>query len=64
MSDRTVIDRFLSDASLSAATRRAYRSDVAEFNSWLHAGGLKLDDVETSTLAAYAATLAAARPGR
>jgi integrase/recombinase XerC len=64
VSDRTVIDRFLSAASLSDATRRAYRSDVTEFNSWLHAGGLRLGDVETSTLAAYAATLAAARPGR
>ena len=62
--DRTVIDRFLGDASLSEATRRAYRSDVAEFSSWLHVTGLELDDVVTSTLATYAATLAAARPGR
>jgi site-specific recombinase XerD len=64
VSDRALVDRFLSDASLSKATRRAYRSDVAEFSSWLHAEGLELDDVETSTLAAYAAALAAARPGR
>ena len=62
--DRAVIDRFLSDASFSDATRRAYRSDVAEFSSWLHTRGLELDDVEAATLAGYAAALAAARPGR
>jgi len=58
------IERFLSSPALSEATRRAYRTDVDEFASWLRARGTRLDDVDAATLSAYAAELAAARPGR
>ena len=59
-----MIDRFLERADLSEATRRAYRSDVAEFTSWLHARGQTLEGVDNRLLAAYAAELGSARPGR
>jgi integrase/recombinase XerC len=62
--DRVVIERFLSDASLAAATRKAYRGDVEEFASWLRTRGSRLGQVEAATLAEYAAELGAARPGR
>jgi integrase/recombinase XerC len=62
--DRVLIERFLSDASLAAATRKAYRGDVEEFASWLRARGTKLGDVEAATLADYAAVLGAARRNR
>jgi integrase/recombinase XerC len=62
--DRVVIERFLSDASLAAATRKAYRGDVEEFASWLRTRGSRLGQVEAATLAEYAAELGAGRPGR
>jgi site-specific recombinase XerD len=58
------VDRFLDSASLAEATRRAYRIDLEEFLRWLGARGERLEDVGASTLAAYAAELGAARPGR
>jgi site-specific recombinase XerD len=61
---RAEIERFLTSPSLSDATRRAYRVDVEEFAAWLRAGGTALDAVDVRTLAAYAAELGAARPGR
>jgi site-specific recombinase XerD len=64
MSERTIVTRFLEGADLSAATRKAYRVDVEEFVSWLHARGAKLADVDAALLSAYAAELGAARPGR
>jgi len=62
--DRKLVDRFLRGSGLSDATRRAYRSDLAEFTSWLHARGLEVADVDAATVAAYAAELGASRPGR
>jgi integrase/recombinase XerC len=62
--DRKLVDRFLEGSGLSDATRRAYRSDLADFTGWLHAHGLKLADVDVGTVAAYAAELGASRPGR
>jgi site-specific recombinase XerD len=58
------IERFLDGQRLSAATRRSYRCDLAEFAAWLLARRLDLGDVDARTLAAYAAELAEARPGR
>ena len=64
MNDRALVERFLDASHLSDATRRAYRADLAEFTSWLHSRGLRLADVDVAALAAYAAELGAARPGR
>jgi site-specific recombinase XerD len=58
------IERFLTSPSLSKATRRAYRVDVEEFAAWLRARKTALDAVDVRALAAYAAELGAARPGR
>ena len=64
VSDRALLERFLESASLSEATRRAYRTDITEFVSWLHARGADLAAVDATTLSAYAAELGAARSGR
>jgi site-specific recombinase XerD len=64
VSERKAIERFLTGADLSAATRKAYRVDVEEFASWLHGRGAKLADVDAALLSAYAAELGASRPGR
>jgi site-specific recombinase XerD len=58
------IERFLASPALSDATRRAYRVDLREFDAWLSRQGASLDDVDAALLAAYAAELGAARPGR
>ncbi|HEY7197072.1 MAG TPA: tyrosine-type recombinase/integrase [Gaiellaceae bacterium] len=58
------IDRFLASASLSDATRRAYRADLAELAGWLRENGLGLEDVDARAFARYAAWLARDRPGR
>ena len=64
MSERKAVERFLSGADLSAATRKAYRVDVEEFVSWLHGRGARLADVDAALLSAYAAELGSARSGR
>jgi site-specific recombinase XerD len=64
MSERKAVERFLDAADLSAATRKAYRVDVEEFVSWLHARRATLADVDAALLSAYAAELGASRPGR
>jgi site-specific recombinase XerD len=64
VSDRALVERFLSAPELSDATRRAYRVDVEEFASWLRARGGSLERVDAATLSAYTAELGAARPGR
>jgi integrase/recombinase XerC len=64
VSDRALVERFLSAPDLSDATRRAYRVDVEEFASWLRARGGSLAGVDAATLSAYTAELGAARPGR
>ena len=57
-------DRFLSSPALSEGTRRAYRSDVAEFCRWLEARGTDLDGVDVRVLADYVAWLGSGRRGR
>jgi site-specific recombinase XerD len=64
MSTHAAIDRFLASPALSEATRRAYGSDLAQFGAWLDAQGAAIDEVDARLLAAYAAELGAARPGR
>jgi site-specific recombinase XerD len=64
VSDRALVERFLSAPDLSEATRRAYRVDAEEFASWLRAQGGSLANVDAATLSAYTAELGAARPGR
>ncbi len=64
METLSAIERFLSSPALSAATRRSYRADLEEFGAWLRARRLSLDEVDARVLAAYAAELGAARPGR
>ncbi len=61
MSTQTAIDRFLESPKLSEATRRAYRVDVEQFADWLRGRGQELEDVDTRTLADYAAELGRAR---
>jgi integrase/recombinase XerC len=58
------IERFLASPRLSDATRRSYRVDLDEFAAWLAPRKLSLRDVDSRTLAAYVADLAAARTGR
>jgi site-specific recombinase XerD len=62
--DRAIVERFLDSPALSEATRHAYRHDVSEFVSWLHARGSRLEQVDAETLSAYAAELGVARRGR
>jgi site-specific recombinase XerD len=61
---REAIEAFLSNAALSDATRRAYRVDLDELASWLRRTGRSLEAFDAAALAAYAAELGAARPGR
>ena len=64
MDTRSAIDRYLESPSLSEATRRAYRTDLDEFASWLRRRGIELEDVDAAALTDYAAELGADRPGR
>jgi integrase/recombinase XerC len=64
VSDRALVERFLAAPNLAEATRRAYRVDVEEFAAWLRRLDTSLAKVDAATLSAYAAELAAARPGR
>jgi site-specific recombinase XerD len=58
------IERYLASPALSESTCRAYRVDVEEFAAWLDQHEAQLDTVDARLLAAYAAELGAARPGR
>jgi integrase/recombinase XerC len=55
------IDRFLSAAALSDATRRAYRRDLGEFAAWFGDG--RVEDVDIRVLAAWTVELGRARRG-
>jgi site-specific recombinase XerD len=56
------IERFLASASLSEATRRAYRFDLEHFRDWLEARRLELDAVDTRVFSDYTAELGRGRP--
>ena len=47
---------------MSASTRKTYGVDVRDFLGWLGSRSLRLDDVDTSVLADYAAAVGRARP--
>jgi site-specific recombinase XerD len=51
------LERFLSSAPLSDATRRAYRFDLEPFVAWLERRGTRVGEVDAGDLAAYAAEL-------
>jgi site-specific recombinase XerD len=55
------IDRFLESGGLSAATRRAYASDLRAFAEWLERGELTLDDVDVRVLADWVTALGSGR---
>ena len=63
MDSAAAIERFLAHPALSDATRRAYRSDLADFATWLREQGLGLDQVDVRALADYTAELGRARRG-
>ena len=56
------IDRLLSSPALSESTRRAYRTDLEQFDAWLRAKRLELDDVDVRILSDYAAELGRRKP--
>jgi site-specific recombinase XerD len=57
------LDRFLANAALSDATKRAYRADLEELAGWLRDNRLGLADVDARVFSRYAAWLARDRPG-
>jgi len=61
MSPGEAIERYLLSAGISAATRRAYGSDLRAFAAWY--GERPLEDVDVRVLADYIAELGRARPG-
>lgn len=61
MSTAAAIDRFLEHGGLSAATRRAYGSDLRSFSTWLARSGHALEDVDARVLADYVTALGRGR---
>jgi site-specific recombinase XerD len=64
VSTTAAIERFLNSPSLADSTRRAYRIDLEEFAVWLEGQDATHEDVDARLLAAYAAELGSAKPGR
>ena len=60
--DDGALEKFVDSPTLAAATRRAYRSDAAQFVRWLEARRLPLERVDVRVLADYAAELGRHRP--
>ena len=63
MDTATAIDRFLASPRLAESTRRAYSFDLRDFGAWLAAEGIRVDDVDVRTLAAYVTELGRSRRG-
>ena len=61
MTTLAAIDRFLASPALSAETRRAYRSDLRQFASWLERRRTDLDEVDVRVLADFVSDLGRAR---
>jgi site-specific recombinase XerD len=55
------IDRFLAEAPVSPATRRAYAADLRDFGEWYGSGAV--EGIDVRALADYTADLGRARPG-
>src|SRR3954471_2076386 len=62
MNVQSAAERFLDSPAFSAATRRAYRSDVAEFVDWL--GDRAVETVDIRVLVDFAGYLGTSRNGR
>jgi site-specific recombinase XerD len=56
------IERLLSSPALSESTRRAYRTDLEQFEAWLHSRRLGLDDVDVRVLSDYVTDLGRRKP--
>jgi site-specific recombinase XerD len=59
----TSTDRYLASPGLAESTRRAYASDLADFDHWLQQTGRTLADVDVRALAEYTAELGRGRRG-
>ncbi|HZG37012.1 MAG TPA: tyrosine-type recombinase/integrase [Gaiellaceae bacterium] len=57
------IERYLDSPALAEGTRRAYGVDLRQFEAWLRARGLEVDDVDVRVLVEYAGELGRARRG-
>ena len=64
MDTRAAVESFLASPSLADSTRRAYRSDLEEFASWLRRRGLDLESFDARAFAEYLGDLGRERPGR
>jgi site-specific recombinase XerD len=58
------VESFLTSPGLADSTRRAYRSDLEEFASWLRRRGLDLESFDARAFADYLGDLGKDRPGR
>jgi len=58
---RPAIERFLEHGGLSAATKRAYGSDLRAFTAWLERKSLGLDDVDARVLSDWVSELGSGR---
>ncbi len=63
MDTATAIERFLASPRLAESTRRAYSFDLRDFGDWLAAEGIRVDEVDVRTLAAYVTELGRSRRG-
>jgi site-specific recombinase XerD len=61
---RAAVESFLTSPSLADSTRRAYRTDLEEFVSWLSRRGLDLESFDARAFADYLGDLGRERPGR
>jgi site-specific recombinase XerD len=57
------IERYLASPSLADSTRRAYRVDLGQFESWLEPRALRVGDIDVRVLVDYAGELGRARRG-
>ena len=62
METTRAIDRFLASPSLGEGTRRSYRHDLEEFERWLSAREIGVQDVDVRALTDYVTELGRARP--
>jgi site-specific recombinase XerD len=61
---KAALESFLASPALADSTRRAYRSDLEEFASWLRRRGLDLESFDARAFADYLGDLGRDRPGR
>jgi site-specific recombinase XerD len=61
---RAAVESFLESPALAESTRRAYRTDLEEFASWLSRRGVDLESFDARAFADYLGDLGRERPGR